>query len=130
MIQAWPDDYLQQMNDVDMILGQPLLFNYYSMFDVRKGKIGFYHSAYTQTMREITLGAVFCFGLFGLITGAGLVSCWVKCRRSELESKVTVREKKDKNRFKQNEEGVISGDDELPINLSDSLISDSEPHGP
>jgi hypothetical protein len=112
------------MNDVEMIIGQPLLFNYYTMFDVRKGKIGFYHTSYTETERQITLGAVFCFGIFGLITGAGVVSCWVKCRRKELENKVTVKEKKEKNKMKQVEEGILPDDDSEALDeINSSLIS-------
>lgn len=99
-----------------MILGQPFLFNYYSIFDVRKGRIGFYHTEYTKTMREVSAGAMMCFGLFGLIFGAGIVSCYVKCKRQELEAKVTVRDKKKRNIMKQVWEGA------LEETLEDSMI--------
>jgi hypothetical protein len=49
MIQAWPDTYLQEMNEIDILIGQPLLFNYYSIFDVKNGKIGLAQTLYTRT---------------------------------------------------------------------------------
>jgi hypothetical protein len=34
MLQALPDIYMQENNEVEMIIGQPLLFNYYTIFSV------------------------------------------------------------------------------------------------
>lgn len=47
MIQALPDSYMEDQNEIDIIIGQPLLFNYYTIFSVQEGKIGFYPAWYT-----------------------------------------------------------------------------------
>ena len=47
MIQALPDEFFFNLNDIDLIIGQPLLFNHYSIWDVESGRIGFYQGDYT-----------------------------------------------------------------------------------
>lgn len=51
MIQALPDRYMDEMNNIDMILGQPLLFNYYTILDVFNGRIGFYKASYSKSLK-------------------------------------------------------------------------------
>lgn len=92
---------MQQMNQIDILIGQPLLFNYYSIFDVKNGRIGLAQTLYTRTQREITMGAVACFGMFVFILACGIMSCYFKLKAQEGESKVVVRPKKAKNIQKQ-----------------------------
>lgn len=110
MIQALPDSYLNEMNEIEMIIGQPLLFNYYSIFDVQEGRVGLYEASYTRTQRQVTIGAVLCFGLFTLICGCGVVAGIAKCQAQAREPEPTVnaREKREANQRKQLEAGEMS----------------------
>ena len=47
MIQAYPDVYLQEMNEIDLIIGQPFLYNHYTIFNMFDGTIGIYKAYYT-----------------------------------------------------------------------------------
>lgn len=120
MIQAWPDRFLQEMNEVDIIIGKPILYNYYTLFDVTKGRIGFYKADYNRTFREFSAGAVACFGLFGIIIGAGLFACYYKSQKLEPMFKVNVRGKKEKNVQRQIEEGAVGA------KLAEGLIEEQE----
>jgi hypothetical protein len=91
------------MNNVDLIIGQPLLYNYYSIFDILNSRIGFYDTLYSRTQRQITAGAVYSFGLFMLIGGAGVVACIFKCWAKGEDVKVNVRDKRPENIAKMQE---------------------------
>ena len=100
MIQAQPDKYLQQDNDgIDIIIGQPLLFNYYTVFSVQEGLIGFYETLYTDKGMSITKGAFLSICLFLSLLIAGCVGCCYKYKQSLEDDKVkiVVRGKSDTN---------------------------------
>ena len=80
MIQALPDEYLQIQNEIDMIIGQPLLFNYYTIFSVIEGKVGFYEALYTSSGRSITKGAILSMSLFLSMMIAGVIGCCYQYR--------------------------------------------------
>ena len=89
---------MREMNDIDMIVGQPLLFNYYSIFSVQDGKLGLYSTTYTKTSRELTLGAISCLGLFVIILILGVLGCIYKYNQNDPDTKVRVlRNKSEKN---------------------------------
>jgi len=79
MIQALPDLYLKQDDDgVDIIIGQPLLFNYYTIFSVQEGLMGFYETLYTEKGMSITKGAVLTICLFLALMISGILGCCYK----------------------------------------------------
>ena len=102
MIQALPDAYMEDQNEIDIIVGQPLLFNYYTIFSVQEGKIGFYAADYTQEGRHFSIGAMACTILFVSIFMMGVAGCFRQYKRriNEPPSKVTVRPKSNKNLIK------------------------------
>mmetsp|Transcript_1112 Transcript_1112/g.2038 ORF Transcript_1112/g.2038 Transcript_1112/m.2038 type:complete len:251 (+) Transcript_1112:1003-1755(+) len=107
MIQALPDQYLQEMNDIELIIGQPLFFNYYTLFSVQDAKVGFYKTSYTVSQREFTLGALFGILLFLAISIGGFIGCIFKYRefKNEVRPQVsTKREVSAKNQRRQAKE--------------------------
>lgn len=95
MIQALPDEYMEEMNQIDLIIGQPLLFNYYTIFSVQEGKIGFYEADYFKKERDISLGALLSILLFICVFISGILGCigkYVQSRKKQ-NYRVLAREK-------------------------------------
>jgi len=78
MVQALPDIYLQDMNEIDVIIGQPLLFNYYTIFDVKDAKLGFYEPYYHLEQDGLSLGALISLIFFIFLLIAGILGCIYK----------------------------------------------------
>ena len=87
LVHALPTEYMSDNLGVDMIIGRPLLFNYYTIFNFETSKIGLYKAAYSKSNKELTTGAVMCILLFVLIPTSGLVACFLKYNQPEIESK-------------------------------------------
>jgi hypothetical protein len=77
-----PDHFLQGKNEVDMIIGQPLLFNYYTIFSVQDGKVGFYEAPYTMTAKQVTRGAILGILLFSVISLSGIAGCYYQYKKA------------------------------------------------
>jgi hypothetical protein len=111
MIQALPDSYLQEMNEIEMIIGQPLFFNYYTLFSVQTGEIGFYKAKYSLSAKEFTFGAMLGILLFLAISVGGIYACVKKYKDSQNEKspKVTVkRQKRELNKRRYMEESGLN----------------------
>ena len=100
MIQAYPDEHLEQMSGIDLILGQPFLFNHYTIFDIMSGRIGVYKTLYTKTSGEITWEVLFCIVFFTSLLIGGVYGCYRKFSQNKRENyqiKVFVKDKSIEN---------------------------------
>mgnify|MGYP002632440844 CR=1 FL=1 len=80
-----PDLYLSDFLGLDMIIGRPLLYNYYTIFNFENSKVGIYKADYTKSNRELTRGAMCCLALFIVIPCAGIFACFMKLYEDESE---------------------------------------------
>jgi hypothetical protein len=109
-----------------MIIGQPLLFNYYTIFSVQDGKVGFYEADYTQSAKTITAGAWMSIIMFSGIFVSGIIGCIYQYKKSQSEqpSQVTIRPRSNKNKVKQKiERGWMSKNG--PEEINETLIHTS-----
>ena len=104
MVQALPDDYLLKMNGIDMIIGQPLLFNYYTIFDVYNARIGFYEAIYTRKSEIVTTGASGFIVVCCIIVFGALFACYKKFKAEKEKICVTVKPRSEINQERLNEE--------------------------
>jgi hypothetical protein len=79
------------------------LFNYYTIFSVQDGKLGFYEAPYTMSAKTITAGAWMSIIVFSSIFIAGIVGCICKYKQSQnvQPSKVIVRRRSGRNQYRQ-----------------------------
>lgn len=85
------------MNEIDLIIGQPFLYNHYTIFNIFDGTIGIYKAYYTQSSREINNGSICCAAFFMSILILGTMGCVRKYNKKTGATKVTVRDKSEKN---------------------------------
>jgi hypothetical protein len=74
-----------------MILGQLLLRNYYTIYDLSRNSIGFYSAAWTLTEKSLSVwGILFIVLIFFILIG-GLIGCYCVHKRSKREKEVRIR---------------------------------------
>ena len=117
-----PDKYLKDENQVDLIVGQPLLFNYYSIFDIYNQRVGFYKASYSLSETTVTAGATICIIFFSLVSLAGVFACYKKSKALKEENQVKARPRSDYNQQKYEEE-VIGYDQDL-VETDEKMVSD------
>ena len=96
MLRAVDDDYMDEL-DLDLIIGQPLLLNYYSIFDVYNQRVGLYPAKYTIDPNDVPVGDEIVVTFFILIIGIASLVFLVRCRKKNHKDQVTVRPRSEQN---------------------------------
>lgn len=96
MLRAVDDEYMDEL-DLEMIIGQPLLLNYYSIFDVYNQRVGLYSASYTKDPNDVPAGEEISLIFFMFIIGVALIIFVRKCATKKKADKVTVRPRSEEN---------------------------------
>ena len=66
------------MTEYDIIVGKPIFYNYYTIFSVQNGKVGFAATSHPQNTGEIMTLLLFIF-----IPLMGIIACFLKYKNRE-----------------------------------------------
>ena len=78
-----PDDKFEGKTKI--ILGLPLLMNYYTVVDVQHQKLALVTAKYSVTSNGLTFGAIAFLVLIGVIIMGGVIGCVLVYKRNKRE---------------------------------------------